>query len=308
MMVKELKDALYFVCTLEFWWMAVSWTFSLLFSYLKLFAKTLFSRNPISYPRCPPSPLPPPLSKTASSEERRPICIITGVMEDLKKRNKHANVKCFQVDLSSFHSILKFKDSFQQWLLGSDLHSSLQLLINNAGILATSFRPTAEGFDQVMATNYIGAFSLTKVLLPLLENSPVPSRIVNVTSFTHRAVSDIQVDKETVSGKPFSKFKTYPYAHAYAYSKLFLLLFSYELHRQFDIMGKSRQSPENGVRCILDAALAPPEISGVYFFGGNGRTVNSSALTYNAKLGKKLWATSCDLFRELQLTSKDTSF
>ncbi|PSR93465.1 Dehydrogenase/reductase SDR family member on chromosome X like [Actinidia chinensis var. chinensis] len=378
MMVKELKDALYFVCTLEFWWMAVSWNFSLLFSYLKLFAKTLFSRNPISYPRCSPSPLPPPLSKTASSEERRPICIITGatsglgaaaayslslegffvvlvgrssyllskVMEDLKKRNKHANVKCFQVDLSSFHSILKFKDSFQQWLLGSDLHSSLQLLINNAGILATSFRPTAEGFDQVMATNYIGAFSLTKVLLPLLENSPVPSRIVNVTSFTHRAVSDIQVDKETVSGKPFSKFKTYPYAHAYAYSKLFLLLFSYELHRQFDIMGKSRQvsviavdpgavktnimrelptcisyvallvlklvgllqSPENGVRCILDAALAPPEISGVYFFGGNGRTVNSSALSYNTKFGKKLWATSCDLFRELQLTSKDTSF
>ena len=178
-------------------------------------------------------------------------------------------------------------------------------------------------FSRVMATNYIGAFSLTKVLLPLLENSPVPSRIVNVTSFTHRAgecflnyetwklivthkscltcdvvawllvvmlpiktvtvllcsmdweektshllhnvntnniiyscvsssavvfnqkwdiiiiflmgftsdncfyivlflfsaVSDIQVDKETVSGKPFSKFKTYPYAHAYAYSK-----------------------------------------------------------------------------------------
>ena len=38
----------------------------------------------------------------------------------------------------------------------------------------------------MMATNYIGAFSLTKLLLPLLKNSPTPSRIVNVTSFTHR--------------------------------------------------------------------------------------------------------------------------
>ena len=39
---------------------------------------------------------------------------------------------------------------------------------------------------RMMATNYIGAFCLTKLLLPLLRNSPVPSRIVNVTSFTHR--------------------------------------------------------------------------------------------------------------------------
>ncbi|PON78690.1 NAD(P)-binding domain containing protein, partial [Trema orientale] len=40
--------------------------------------------------------------------------------------------------------------------------------------------------SRMMATNYIGAFWLTKQLLPLLKNSPVPSRIVNVTSFTHR--------------------------------------------------------------------------------------------------------------------------
>lgn len=39
----------------------------------------------------------------------------------------------------------------------------------------------------MIATNYIGAFVLTKLLLPLLESSPVSSKIVNVTSFTHRA-------------------------------------------------------------------------------------------------------------------------
>ncbi|XP_028058831.1 short-chain dehydrogenase TIC 32, chloroplastic-like [Camellia sinensis] len=237
--------------------------------------------------------------------------LLSKAMEDTERRNKNAHLKCFQVDLSSFQSILKFKGSFQQWLMDSDLHSSVQLLINNAGILATTFRLTAEGYDQMMGTNYIGAFSLTKVLLPLLENSPVPARIVNVTSFTHRSVSDIQVDKETVSGKSFLKFKKYPCAHIYEYSKLCLLLFSYELHRHYKL-GDSLmsgyycllgllQSPENGVRSILDAALAPPEISGVYFFGGNGRTVNSSALSYDTKLAKELWDTSCDLFLELQL-------
>ena len=40
---------------------------------------------------------------------------------------------------------------------------------------------------RMMATNYIGAFCLTKLLLPLLSNSPVPSRIMNVSSFTHRS-------------------------------------------------------------------------------------------------------------------------
>lgn len=39
----------------------------------------------------------------------------------------------------------------------------------------------------MIGTNYIGAFAMTKLLLPLLESSPVASRIVNVTSFTHRS-------------------------------------------------------------------------------------------------------------------------
>ncbi|KAG5561483.1 hypothetical protein RHGRI_004510 [Rhododendron griersonianum] len=374
MLMEEFKDALCFACTPDFWRMAVLWTLSLLLSYFQLLTKTLFSCKPISYPHCSPLLLP------STTKPRLPVCIITGVilqltfamlflsdatsglgaaaayslslegyfvvMTDIKRRNDNAHLKSFQVDLSSFASILKFKSSLELWLLDSDLHSSVQLLINNAGILATSLRFTAEGFDQMMGTNYLGAFSLTKVLLPLLENSPVPSRIVNVTSFTHRTVFGIQVDKETVSGKTFSKFKRYPCARIYEYSKLFLLLFSYELHRQFGVLGRScpvsvvavdpgvvktnimrdvptclrfvaflvlnllglLKSPESGVRSIVDAALAPPEVSGVYFFGGNGRTVSSSARSYETKLAKDLWATSCDLFRELQLGFKDSSF
>ncbi|PON38490.1 hypothetical protein PanWU01x14_312200 [Parasponia andersonii] len=66
------------------------------------------------------------------------------------------------------------------------------------------------------------------------------------------------------------------------------------------------QSPENGVSSILDAALAPPEISGVYFFGGKGRTIKSSKLSYDARLGQELWSTSSDLLLQLQLATMET--
>lgn len=62
--------------------------------------------------------------------------------------NEDAHLKDFQVDLASVESIIKFKTSLQQWLLDSDLHCSVQVLMNNAGILATSPKVTAEGYDQ----------------------------------------------------------------------------------------------------------------------------------------------------------------
>ncbi|VVA25259.1 PREDICTED: short-chain [Prunus dulcis] len=338
-----MMEALEFVMAVEFWRMAVLWTFCLLLSYWKLIASN----------SCPSKPPPSP-----SAFGHRPLCIITGATSGLGAAAAHAlsahdffvvlvgrsSHLLAKVDLASFDSILQFKASLQKWLSDSEMHSSIQLLINNAGILATSSRLTCQGYDQMMATNYLGAFSLTKLLLPLLRNSPIPSRIVNVTSFTHRSVLNVQVNKDIVSGKCFGRSKRYPYAHVYEYSKLFLLLFSYELHRQLGLMDISHQvsviavdpgfvetnimrevpsclsslafivlkllgllqSPEIGVSSILDAALAPPETSGVYYFGGNGGTVNSSVLSYDAKLAKELWNASSDLFLESELASKET--
>ncbi|KAJ6297800.1 hypothetical protein OIU76_018997 [Salix suchowensis] len=242
--------------------------------------------------------------------------LLSKMIEWIHKQNKDARVEAFEVDLSSFQSILKFKDSLEKWLLDSDMHVSIQLLINNAGMLAASHRLTEEGYDQMMGTNYIGAFSLTKLLLPLLKNSPVGSRIVNVTSFTHRNLFNVQIDKETVAGKYLPRSKQYPFSHIYEFSKLCLLMFSYELHRQFHwpdesckvsvIAADPGASPEEGASSVIDAALAPPEISGVYFFGGKGRTLNSSALSRNIRLAEKLWRSSEDLFLESKLISDRT--
>lgn len=69
-------------------------------------------------------------------------------MREIKDRNEHADLKAFEVNLSSFESIFKFKVSLKQWLVNSNLHSSVQLLVNNAGILATSQRLTTDGYDE----------------------------------------------------------------------------------------------------------------------------------------------------------------
>ena len=69
-------------------------------------------------------------------------------MREIKTRNEHARLKAFRVDISSLLSIAEFKESLEHWLLNSGMHSSVQLLINNAGIFATSHRLTAEGYDE----------------------------------------------------------------------------------------------------------------------------------------------------------------
>ncbi|XP_009598847.1 uncharacterized protein LOC107773944 isoform X1 [Nicotiana tabacum] len=369
----ELKEALIFLCKGELWRMAVLWTPSLIISYLHLFSQSLFLRKSKFYDRSSPS-LPTTSSNPAIASIRKPICIITGatsglgaaaafalakegyyivlagrslhslskIVSDIQEQIDDACVKAFEVDLSSYKSILSFTRSLQQWLLDSDMHCSVQVLINNAGILATSYRITAERCDQMMSTNYLGPFCLTKLLLPLLEQSPIPSRVVNVTSFTHRNVSSMEVTGETISGKYFSKLSSYPFAHVYEYSKLCLLLLTYELHRRVGLVEKSQnvsviavdpgvvktnimreipsclswlafsilkllgllQSPEVGVRSVLDAVHAPPETSGVYFFGGNGRTLRSSQLSYNSKLAKDLWDASSQIHLEFQLASQ----
>lgn len=76
------------------------------------------------------------------------VLVLWQTLEGIKKENKDAQLKVFEVDLSSFQSILKFKSSFEKWLSDSFLHSSIQLLINNAGMLATSHHLTVEGYDQ----------------------------------------------------------------------------------------------------------------------------------------------------------------
>lgn len=69
-------------------------------------------------------------------------------LKEIKSKNKDAQLKSFVVDMSCFSSIFNFKDSLEKWLSDAELHPSIQLLVNNAGIMAISSRPTNEGYDR----------------------------------------------------------------------------------------------------------------------------------------------------------------
>ncbi|KAH7650878.1 Short-chain dehydrogenase/reductase SDR protein [Dioscorea alata] len=334
--------ALGMLLSYDFWRMAVLWTLALICSHFHLLLTACFPcilhwhHRSRFYPRCRFSSAPDSIIK-------RPVCVVTGASSGLGAAA--ARALAFQ----GYHVILVGRClQLLQKTIGEikqqDNDASLsvfELLINNAGILATSCRVTSDGYDQMMQTNFIGAFVLTNLLLPLLKFSPVPSKIVNVTSFTHRCISNTDLNEGTLGAKIFDCLPTsgsYPSARTYELSKFCLLLFSYELHRQLHLVDPSLnisviaadpgvvetqimreippiiselafkalrimrllQSPESGVNSIIDAALAPSDASGEYFFGGRGRTVRSSKLSYNAQLGKNLWSRSMMLFEEVQ--------
>jgi protochlorophyllide reductase len=104
----------------------------------------------------------------------------------------------------------------------------LDLLINNAGVMALPRQLSADGHELQLATNHLGHFALTLALLPLLQSSP-GSRVVTVTSGAHHfgriAFADLQGERR------------YDRWRAYAQSKLANTMFALELQERLSRMG-----------------------------------------------------------------------
>jgi len=85
-----------------------------------------------------------------------------------------------------------------------EAHPTIDVLVNNVGVLYRERRETAEGIDRSLATNLLGHFLLTNLLMPRLEAS-APARIVNVTSggmYTVRiSISNLQNDRGEYDGR-----------------------------------------------------------------------------------------------------------
>ena len=123
------------------------------------------------------------------------------------------------LDLSDLNSVRSFAEDWSQAHPGG-----LDLLINNAGIMAIPRRESADGYELQLATNHLGHYALTGLLLPALVAIP-NSRIVNVASGAHRIAR--RIDFEDLMGeKKYSKWG------AYGQSKLANLLFTSQLQRR----------------------------------------------------------------------------
>ena len=130
-----------------------------------------------------------------------------------------ASIEIGVLDLNNIKSIKSFADEFLK------THATLDVLINNAGIMFPPAGKTADGFETQFGVNFIGHYVLTALLFPLLKNSG-NARIVTLSSIAHKGA---EIDYENLKlEKPFNKFREY------GQSKVADLIFALELQRKIE--------------------------------------------------------------------------
>jgi len=136
-----------------------------------------------------------------------------------------AAISVIPLDISELESVREFGHRY------ADQVGDLDILINNAGVVAQPLSRTRAGHEMQLATNYTGIFALTGTLLPFFRHA-APGRIVNVGSLTHLLgeldLSDLNWEK-----------KAYDEWQAYYISKLALLVYTFELDRRLRCSGRS---------------------------------------------------------------------
>lgn len=243
----------------------------------------------------------------------------------IRQHHAGADVRFEALELDSLASVRAFAARLRQ------TESSLERLINNAGIMALPRRErTEDGFERQFGVNYLGHFLLTSLLMPLLQTAGSP-RIVQLSSLAHRSAS---VHFDDLAGE-----QQYDPWRAYRQSKLAMLLFAQALARRSDQHGwgvlsaaahpglsrtalfdtgvKSRallgqafklvmplvsQSAAEGARPTLHAALAEDVVNGDYFgpdgfseTKGNVKRAHRSKAAQDRAVEDRLWDVSCEL-------------
>lgn len=240
----------------------------------------------------------------------------------IKNDSPGATAGLMQLDLGDLASVDRFASEF------SSTYDSLDLLINNAGIMATPYRTTKDGFESQFGTNHLGHFALTAKLMPAITAAQ-SSRVVNVSSIGHRS-GDIDFNELLLSRSNYKRWR------AYYRSKLANLLFTYEMHRRLERArienifslaahpGVARtnlaqgmgfigtllkpiaflfvQSAQMGALPILRAATDPNARGGQYYGpdktherSGFPAVVSSSPDSHNEENARRLWKRSEEL-------------
>ncbi|HEX4434068.1 MAG TPA: oxidoreductase [Acidimicrobiales bacterium] len=137
--------------------------------------------------------------------------------DKLESELDRSSLELLHLDLADLVSVRRAADQ----VLAD--HARLDLLVNNAGVMGTPYRQTADGFELQMATNHLGHFALTGLLLDRIVTT-TRARVVTVSSHMHRMGHLRPAD---VAGEAFHSTWV-----AYGTSKLANLLFTAELSRR----------------------------------------------------------------------------
>jgi NAD(P)-dependent dehydrogenase (short-subunit alcohol dehydrogenase family) len=200
----------------------------------------------------------------------------------------------------------------------------IDVLVNNAGVMAVPSKRTADGFELQLGTNFLGHFALTGLLLPKIAD-----RVVTLSSPAHR-IGRIDLDDLNWERRRYRRWG------AYGQSKLADLIFAYELHRRLTAAGSPvrsvaahpgyastglqshtesfqdkgmalgnrllAQSAEMGALPSLYAATAPDVAGGDYYgpdrlgeMRGHPQRVRSSKASRDEVLARSLWNRAVEL-------------
>ncbi|XP_026406572.1 short-chain dehydrogenase TIC 32, chloroplastic-like [Papaver somniferum] len=174
-------------------------------------------------------------SETARVLAMRGVHVVMGVRnmaagkdvkETILKANSSAKVDAMELDLSSMASVRKFSSEFKS------LDLPLNILINNAGVMACPFMLSHDNLEMQFATNHLGHFLLTDLLSETMKStaskSSIEGRIVNISSEVHRLAY-----KEGIRFDKINDRSEYNQLWAYGQSKLANILHANELTRRF---------------------------------------------------------------------------
>jgi NAD(P)-dependent dehydrogenase (short-subunit alcohol dehydrogenase family) len=148
-------------------------------------------------------------------------------VDEVRAAVPDAQVQLDELDLASLASVRAFADRFKA------PHDGLDLLINNAGVMGSPRRRTADGFELQFGTNHLGHFALTSALLETMEGRE-DARVVTLSSTAHKMG---RINFDNLNGD-----RHYFRWNAYGQSKLANLLFALELDRRLRAVGSTVKS------------------------------------------------------------------
>ncbi len=229
-------------------------------------------------------------------------------MLDIKAKSGNNLIDLLIADLSSQADIRALAQTVYA------RYPRLDILINNAAVVLTKKAFSKDGIEMTLATNHLGPFLLTNLLLDLLKRS-APSRIINISSGIHKwgkvDLHDLQFEH-----------RYYYFIRAYAQSKLLMNLTSFALAQKLKGTGVTINcihpgavkthlgsdnaknilvqaidkmikfffmTPEQAARFPIELAISQEMegVTGEYFV--NGKAVPASSTSYDADLAKKVW-------------------
>ncbi|WP_409288090.1 oxidoreductase [Peribacillus sp. SCS-37] len=147
--------------------------------------------------------------------------------KEIKSENPEASIESLVLDLADLESIQFFAESFSRHA------GTLDLLINNAGVMVPPYQKTRDGFELQFGTNHLGHFALTGHLLPHIAKTS-ESRVITLSSLAHRKA---EIDFDNLDGE-----NGYRAMKFYGQSKLANLLFALELDERFKKHGIQAKS------------------------------------------------------------------